>query len=64
MGYEEKIDCSFAIDSIKQDVVLGNFIYSNLKEVDHIFTRTILRFTSVLYRLRLIVYQIMIVSLT
>lgn len=63
LGYFRILNCQNAINHLKQKVELGNFIYSNLKKKDSIYSLTSARLSSVASRLRIILYQIMIVSL-
>lgn len=63
LGYVKVVDCSNAIRHLKQKVELGQFIYSNLKAKDFIYALLTVKINSVMSRLRIVVYQIMIVSL-
>lgn len=63
LGYVEVENCQNAINHLKQRVELGKFIYANLKERDFIFSLASAKLNSVMSRLRILFYEILIVSL-
>lgn len=63
LGYVEIVNCENAIAHLKQKVEIGNFIYANLKLKDSIYSLTSAKLNSVMSRIRIIFYQVIIVSM-